>query len=72
MDDKLQFFIDQLLQGRARPYPALPITNLIVDRIIQGAEVVYGGKKTPAEFLSQTNVELQRELDRSFKFLGIE
>lgn len=71
VDEKLQFFIDQLLQGRARPYPALPITNLIVDRIIQGAEVVYGRKKTAADFLLQTNAELQRELDRSFKFMGI-
>lgn len=71
VDEKLQFFINQLLEGRARFYPPLPITQLLVEKLNQTNEMVFAGKKSPEQALKQLNKDLQSELDRSLKFLGI-
>ncbi len=72
VDDKFQFFIDQILERRGRFYPPLPITQLMVEKITQGNERVFSGRATAEEALKNNDEYLQREFERSLKFIEIE
>ncbi|MCD6384238.1 ABC transporter substrate-binding protein [Candidatus Sumerlaeota bacterium] len=71
VDEKFQFFINQLLEGRARFYPPLPITQILVEKLNQRVEMVFANRITPEKALKTLDKELQSELNRSLKFLGI-
>ena len=72
VDEKFQFFIDQILLGRSRYYPPLPITQLMVESVNQQSDLVFAGKISAEEALKKINKDLQRELIKSFKFMGVE
>ena len=71
-DEEFWFFVDQLRRGRARAYPPLPITNLMVQKLGQTSEMVYGDKLTAEDALATLQKDMERELERSLKFIGVE
>ncbi len=72
LSDDLQFFIDQFLEGRARPYPPLPITQIMVEKIGQGSERVFSGRVDAKTALQKIDRDLQRDLERSLRFMRTE
>ncbi|HOE11057.1 MAG TPA: ABC transporter substrate-binding protein [bacterium] len=68
---RMRVFIDFLLEGRARPLPALPIGQFFYNEFNNIMEEICSGALEPEAGLPILDNRLQRELDRSLRHLGI-
>ena len=71
-DEKFKFFVDLVLNGHGRAPAALPISQQFTEKFGQGTDLVFSGKLDPEKFLQNLNVEMNKELVRAVKLLGIE
>ena len=68
---KFEFFVRQVLDGRARAQVLTPVSYQYNEDLTQGSDLVYAGKNQPAKFLKDLNTKMNRELDRTNRMLGI-
>lgn len=71
-NEKFKFFVDLVLNGQAKPLPPLPIMQKYTEALGQGTEMVCSGKISSKDFIEKLNKDLNKELQRATKLLGID
>lgn len=68
---KFEFFVRQVIDGKARSQVLTPVSYQFNEDLTQGSDFVYSGKNQPAKFLKDLNTKMNHELDRANRMLGI-
>lgn len=71
-NENFKVFVDLLLNGHARPRPALPIGQELEDKLSFQFDVAMSGRVAPAEFLQTLQRDMTRKLDLARRLLGID
>jgi multiple sugar transport system substrate-binding protein len=69
---KFEFFVRLLLDGKAIPQPATPVSEQLYDKLESGVQRVYSGNIKPAAMLRELNDDLNAELERTSALLGVD
>ena len=69
-DPRFEFFVREVVEGRARTQPALLVGQRFQEALEQGQDTVWGGSVKPADFLRNLNTQMNRELDRATRMVG--
>lgn len=71
-NEKFDFFVRLLMDGKALPQPATPVSEQLYDRLESDIHRVYGGSLPAATMLKQLNNDLNAELERANSLLGVD
>jgi multiple sugar transport system substrate-binding protein len=69
---KFEFFVRLLLDGKAVPQPATPVSEQLYDKLEDGVQRVYSGSIPPAQMLQELEADLNAELERTSILLGVD
>ncbi len=70
-DEKFKFFVDLILNGQSKPAPPVPIMQQLNEALGQGTDMVCSGKISPEDFIKKLDYNMNKELARSVRLLGI-
>jgi multiple sugar transport system substrate-binding protein len=71
-DDKFDFFVRLIAEGKARPPLTSPVSQLVREAFDNGSELVFSGALAPEIFLRDLQRRANDELKRSAVLLGTE
>lgn len=71
-NQKFEFFVRLLMDGKAIPQPDTPVSEQLYDKLEAGVQRVYGGGIAPDVMLRELNSDLNAELDRANALLGVD